>query len=128
LEPLNSLVEQDVEDGQLLTPRMELCRQRIAHKLTPDGQITTSLFCISGKGHGDAAPHVSHPFNNIFSGELEYIIWRDDEDPPQVDFVLLGFDTFTCRKCHLDNEYHNVEEPCWNCGTMNPPSNYNFDP
>jgi hypothetical protein len=123
MEPL-SLVTRDVQDGQILSPKAEHCRARITHPIGANGSITKSVFCIQPKGHDDT-PHLSHPFKNIFSGEMEYLIWRD---PAKADFVVRGFDTFTCKSCHLENEFHDVEEPCWSCCTINPRNNYNFDP
>lgn len=122
----DALAVQEAQDGQVLTPKIEACRQRVNYPVSEG--ITTYLTCIAARGHAPASSHVSHPFKNIFSGEIEYIVWHGEDDRSKVDFVVDGFDTFTCKHCHLDNHFHDVEEPCWSCGTMNPRSNYNFDP
>jgi len=126
---LTDIVQQDVHDGQIISPKIDPCRQRLTHAIGAGGAITTTVFCINPSGHGDEQPHISHPFKNIFSDEIEYLVWRGDETyEPGSLFVVDGFDQFTCKSCSAYNQYHQVPEDCWQCGVENPPSNYDFDP
>jgi hypothetical protein len=128
VEPVATLAEQEVEDGQVLTiPKMVACRQRLTHPIGARGEITTSVACINERGH-DGQPHRSHPFKNSFSGEIEYLVWSEEGPDAKASFVINGFDQFTCKGCWRINEYHGVPEDCWECGKTNPPSNYDFDP
>jgi ribosomal protein L40E len=125
---VTDIVQQDVHDGQVISPKIQPCRQRLTHAIGAGGAITTTVFCINPSSHGDEQPHVSHPYKNIFSGEVEYLIWREDEPDAKPLFVMTGFDQFTCMHCSAHNQFHGVLQDCWRCDAENPPSNYDFDP
>ncbi len=113
------LAVREVEDGQLVAAAFEICGKQIKHPLTPSSIFTVSPLCACQKDH-QGEMHISHPYKNIVTSEIECLQWYGDDPDVEANFVFSGFEFYECGGCGSFNRYSGVDEPCWSCGSMNP--------